>query len=159
MSLYAVGVDLGTMQNAGAVPTRVSKTVTFTGAAGAGAVGTVALFTVTGDVQVTGLWIKCTTDMTEAGSSATIGTGVTGATGYFYGGMGIGQGARWFNGDGSWTTAAGGNLINDGSDHEGAASISANILFTITDQNVTGGVVTVYVNYIPLSAGASVVAA
>lgn len=53
---------------------RTVKTVTFTGAAGAGAVGTVSLFTVTGDIHCDLFW-KCTSDLVSAGGgSLDVGT-------------------------------------------------------------------------------------
>ena len=50
----------------------VRKTITFTGGAGAGAVGTVALFTCTGWVNVALIGGFCTTDLTEAAVAATL---------------------------------------------------------------------------------------
>lgn len=52
------------------------KTVTFTGGAGAGAAGgTVTVFTVTGDVYLHTLTAKCTTNLGEAGATATVALG------------------------------------------------------------------------------------
>ena len=73
--------------------THVRKTVTFTGGAGAGAVGSVAVFTITGRVwvDVTGLSVFCTTDLVDAGggSPATLALGVTGNTSLLSGGAAL----------------------------------------------------------------------
>lgn len=58
-------------------------TRTFTGAAGLGAVGSVALFTVTGEVLIERIVPFCTTLLTEALATATIALGVTGSTSLF----------------------------------------------------------------------------
>lgn len=50
-----------------------TKTITFSNAAGSGAVGTVALCTITGGVFVRRMTIRCSTSLT--GSSATISLG------------------------------------------------------------------------------------
>jgi len=57
---------------------RCNKIVAFTGAAGLGAVGTVALFTVTNAALVTVIGV-CTEDLTEAGATATISVGTAAA--------------------------------------------------------------------------------
>src|SRR3990167_3179839 len=61
----------------------VSKTITFTGAAGLGATGNVPLFTVTGEILVVVLLPTCTVNLGEAAPTATIALGVTGATSFF----------------------------------------------------------------------------
>ena len=60
------------------------KTITFTGAAGAGeAASTVTVFTVTGEIWVRALIPYCTTLLTEAAPTATVALGVTGSTALF----------------------------------------------------------------------------
>lgn len=60
------------------IPYRVErKTVTFTGASDKGAIGDVALYTVTGEILVVALIPKCTTDLVENGATATMSLGVT----------------------------------------------------------------------------------
>jgi len=54
-----------------------TKIVTFDGTAGLGAVGNVALFTVTGEIIVVRISGFCSVDVTEALASATISLGVT----------------------------------------------------------------------------------
>ena len=51
------------------------KTVTLDGTAGAGAVGTVTVFTVTGDVYLHTLTAKCSTNLGEALATATVTLG------------------------------------------------------------------------------------
>jgi hypothetical protein len=63
----------------------VQKTVTFTGAAGAGAQGTVALFTVTGAIKVDELIARCTTDL--VGATAALSCGITSDTDLFLQGV------------------------------------------------------------------------
>ena len=60
---------------------RASKTLTFTGAAGLGAVGAVPLFTITGEVEIVRIVPFCTTLLGEAApGGATLALGVTVAT-------------------------------------------------------------------------------
>ena len=58
------------------VPKFTEKTIEFTGAAGLGAIGLVPVFTVTGAVFITFLGCKCTTSLT--GATATVSLGVAG---------------------------------------------------------------------------------
>lgn len=60
-----------------------SKTVTFAGTAGLGAVGAVPIFTVTGEVLIEKLVPMCTVDLTEVAPTATLALGVTGSTSLF----------------------------------------------------------------------------
>ena len=61
------------------------KTLTFTGAAGLGAVGAVPLFTTTGKILIVSLSAKCTLSLTEnpVPGGATLLLGVTGDTNLF----------------------------------------------------------------------------
>jgi hypothetical protein len=65
--------------------TKVSRTtVTFDGSAGLGAAGTaVPVFTVTGEVVIDEIHAYCTTNLTEAGATATISLGVVGSVALF----------------------------------------------------------------------------
>lgn len=163
MSLYAVGVDLGTMQAAGAVPTLVRKTLTFNGTT-VGDVGTDALFTVTGDVKVVGLWVKINTTLVDTVDGATFSIGVTGNTARFFDSssepldLDAMTTGVWLIGNSSNPQTASGANLAEASSGAGMA-ISANILLTVATQAINSGALTVYVEYIPLSAGASVVAA
>lgn len=60
------------------IPKKTTKTITFTGAAGLGAQGTVAVFGVTGRVLITHMSAYCSTLL--AGASATIEAGTAGNT-------------------------------------------------------------------------------
>ena len=62
---------------------RLNKTVTFTGAAGLGAVGNVPLATVTGEIEIVSLVPVVTVALEEAAPTATLALGFTGATTFF----------------------------------------------------------------------------
>jgi hypothetical protein len=62
---------------------KAQKTVTFTGAAGAGAVGTTTVFTVTGEILIVALTPTCTVNLTTTGGTGTLALGVTSATTFF----------------------------------------------------------------------------
>lgn len=135
-----------------------TKTVTFTGGAGAGAVGTVSLFTVTGDVQITGFAAKCTTNLVDAGGGTPAGLdfGVTGNTGLIGPSIDPADGwdaGEWFDNDTAGQTAGG---IEPG---VAIYNISANIIATVAFEAINSGVIVVYVWWRPLSAGATLVAA
>lgn len=152
--LYAVGADLASMQNAGAVPTVVRKTVTF--AAGTtGATTTHNLFTVTGLVKVTLVAARCTTDLTVGGSTTlSIGTATSGTL------MLDGT-----SGPLDLTTVdAGDYIFGAASAISGAITpathlVDETIIYTVGTSTITGGVLEFIVEYVPLSTGASVVAA
>lgn len=63
----------------------VSKTLTFTGAANLGAVGSSTLFTVTGEVEIERIVPMCTVNLTDTGTAGTptLALGVTGSTSLF----------------------------------------------------------------------------
>lgn len=133
----------------------VRKTVTFTGAAGAGEAGTVDLFTVTGQVEVLSLVPICTTLLTETGGTATIALGVTGSTALFIAATGaIGIDANEF-----W--------VDTSPDAAGIAipaalkniAINADIIATVADADIDAGVIEFNLWYRPISADGLVVAA
>lgn len=128
----------------------VSKTVTFTGAAGAGAIGTVNLFTVTGDVELVNFYGKCSTDL--IGATATLSVGVTGSpTAYVSNATAEDQDA----GEGIGGTAGMvGSMVGSSAD-----IVLANIILTVGTAAITAGVLVFYARYKPLSAGSSLVAA
>ena len=154
MSLYAVGVDLGTMQNAGAVPTIVRKTVTFV-AGTTGATTTHALFTVTGAVRVVQLSALCTVSLTVGGSTTlTVGNAT--------------DTAMYLDGTDSpidlTDVDAGTYLLATDIVASQSTAITTvftveNITYTVGTSTITGGALQFICEYIPLSAGASVVAA
>ena len=150
--------DLSSLQNAGAATVSVRGAITY--AAGTtGAIGSTTLFTVTGDVLVTWLAAKCTTDLTSGGLP-TWNLGVTGHTnlwtpaGAFPDATGWDAG-EWADFAGGAAYATGGTFLDNGNSALGAP-ISADILQTIAVATITGGVVRWYLQYIPLSTGATV---
>lgn len=158
--IKTLGSSIAGLQNAGAVPTLVRKTVTFTGGAGAGATGTVAVFTVTGDVLVYGIWIKCTTDLVDTVDGAVLTFGYTGATSAF---MSAPADLDTIDA-GDFLDNTGGDLADLGynllvTDPYPPAVLSADMFFTVGTQAINSGVLEVSCLFAPLSAGASVVAA
>jgi hypothetical protein len=133
---------------------RVSKTVEFDGGAGSGAVGTVALFTVTGDVFVM-LVGYCSEDLTEAGATATIEVGTANGTAGLIAqtnAVDIDTGEAWFDNSPAaieTLTSIAGAFIGGGDD----------IIATIGTQNVDDGTLTFHCFWTPMSDGATVVAA
>lgn len=119
-----------------------------------GAIGSTTLFTVTGDVILTFLAAKCTTDLTSAGAP-TWDLGVTGQSTLFAATMIDVKGwntGEWADQNSSAYTAGAAtrNFVPQGPG-PGAVAISANIIQTIASATITGGVVRWYLQYIPLS--------
>lgn len=136
--------------NASPVPTlglQQSKTITF--AAGTtGAVGTTTLFTVTGTVAVNVFGV-CSADLTGSG---TIEVGVEASTACLcdqQSATAIDNHEVWHNA----VIAVGGQV--GGQYHV----IDQSVIQTIASNTVTGGTITYYCNWVPLSQGATVVAA
>ena len=134
---------------------RTTKTITFTGAAGAGEVGTVSVFTISGGIivveEIAG---RVTTNLT--GATATVALGVTGQTSLFIGattatGL-VTTAALWA----STAPTAGGIALPAATKQE---LIDANVIITVATANVTGGVLEIDVVWRPLTAGATLVAA
>lgn len=130
------------------------KTVTFTGAAGLGAAGTVALFTVTGKVLVNAIIPHCSTLLTATGA-ATVALGVTNATTLFI----AATTATDIDADEFWVDTA--------PDISGVAipaalkdiAVSQNIFLTIAAADVSTGTMTFDIYWQPISDGASVAVA
>jgi hypothetical protein len=122
------------------VPKMFRKRTTFTGAAGAGAVGTVAVATVTGAVWLMAAASRCITLLTGAG---TIEMGVSGDTAGI-----LPQIADATNLDaGEWweaTPSAIAAVIVD-------KAVYGNIIITVGAANITAGVVETTFYYLPLS--------
>lgn len=145
--------NLANPQNAPQNITR--KTVTFTGGAGAGAVGSVALFTVTGEVLIKSITAFCTTLLAEAAPTATLALGVTGATTLFI----AATNAVDIDADEFWVDAT--------PDANGIAIpaalkdiiITQNIIGTVAAQNITSGVIRFDVVWQALSPDGNLVAA
>lgn len=134
----------------------VSKSVTFTGAANLGAADSpVKFFDTTGVVEMKALYVYVTLTLVDAVDGAFFQLGVTGDT------------DLWMDTDaeatdldtyvtgtldtGSFPVAGWGvNLISGES-----MVISADIILTPLTQNITGGTLTLFARYQPLSAGSS----
>lgn len=136
------------------------KSVTFTGAAGLGAVGSVTLFTVTGDVLVSHVVGKCTASLTEAGASAVMQLGVPSFTDFFQGSINattIDADQFW---DNTYAAPARAHAIPmNQSDNEALGAINQNIIITVSGQAVNGGSMEFTCFWRPLSATGLVVPA
>jgi len=140
----------------GAVPQLSHKSLTFTGAAGLGAVGNVPLFTVTGEVVVLAIVPYTTDSLTVGGQDdPTLALGVTNATALF---IAATLATNLLTGE-FWTEPTGGGVANSGIAIPAALkdiAITSNIVGTVVDHNITGGTLRFDVYWRPLSAGASV---
>ena len=126
---------------------QASKTITFV-AGTTGATGATTLFTVTGRVMVN-VFGFCTTDLTGSG---TIEVGVSGSTAALcnqQNATAIDNHEVWSNS----SLAIAANVANH------LHPIDQNVIQTIATNTVTGGTMTYYVNWIPLTEGATVTAA
>jgi len=129
---------------------RTSKEITFTGAAGLGAVGNVPLFTVTGEVLVVYLVPYTVLTLTEALATATLALGVTNLTSLF---IAATNAVNLLTGE-FWTEATGGGTANAGIAVPAALkdiAITSNIVGTVATQAVNGGTLRFDVYYLPLS--------
>lgn len=167
--LYAVGTDLATLQNAGAVPTWIAASKTFTGAANLGEVGVNEIFNKTGAyIWLEGLWIATIdNDWVDAVDGAHFRIGVTDNDSLFTG--------TEFEGafdldtidelEGLFTTGTAASVAGAAENiayKSDLAQISGgvllqenqNIILTISDQNITGGGMLAVAKYFPVSRGA-----
>lgn len=139
---------MGALQVAGrGLLRRNSVSVTFTGAANLGAVGSVPLFTVTGEVLIAYLVPWCSVDLTEAAPTATLALGVTGSTSLFIAattGTAIDAGEFWT----STTPTANGVAVPAALKD---IVITDNIIGTVAAQAVNGGAIRFDVYWLPLS--------
>jgi hypothetical protein len=136
---------------------RAVKTVTFDGTAGKGAVGTVACFTVTGDVLIMLASAKCITDLTEAAATASITWGITGSTALFApnptgGATDLDAGEFWVDATPNLYGVAVPAAQKD-------IEINQNIILTIATQAVNGGSLRMVILWAALSDDGNVVAA
>lgn len=124
------------------VPRKFIKTITFTGAAGLGAQGTVAIATVVGSVLLTHLTARCKTLL--AGASATVELGVAGNTEAL-----IAQSTA--------TDIDAGEFWQDTSPEAGVSpaivdkAVTGNIILTVGTADVTSGVLEIVGYWLPLS--------
>jgi hypothetical protein len=132
-----------------------TKSITFTGAAGAGAVGTVAVFTITGRVLIHAITAFCTVDV--AGATGTLILGSTGDTDGF---IAITTGTD-IDADEWWQAAAPSSAVATLVDSvAGGATTSsrlkalaANIFITVATADITAGTIVFDVIYTPLTDG------
>ena len=141
------------------VPYQITrKTITFTGAAGLGAVGDVDLFTVTGEILVVAIIPFCTTNLVENGATTLISLGTTSIVAQF---IAVSE-PEDIDANEFWTAAApvAGSLALPALLQDtlipGAVD---DILITVTTDTVTGGVLEVTLQWRPISADGAVVAA
>jgi len=128
------------------VPKHYLKTITFDGAAGSGAVGSVNVATVTGRILLLEASLHCTTALAGGGS---ISFGVTGNTAALIAsttGTDIDAGEFWA--DTTPEAAVSDAIVNK--------NISADMLFTIITDTITAGVIEVSLFWLPYSNGAKV---
>lgn len=140
---------------AAVVPEAVIKTLTFTGAAGLGAVGNVPLFTVTGTVEILRITPRCTTGL-GVNAGATLALGIAGDTARFIAAtlaVSIVAGKFWYDA----VTVVYDNLPIP--DVLKEVTIESNIVGTVAVASVTSGVIEFEVVWRPRSAGATLVAA
>lgn len=117
------------------------KTITFTNAAGSGAIGTVAVGTVTGACNIDLLNVRCTTGL--AGATATIEMGIAGTTNGLIAqavATNLAAGLQW---SGATPAKIVTPVINKVVDDD--------IIITVGTANLTAGVVEVEMYYVPLS--------
>ena len=117
------------------------KTITFTGAAGAGAIGTIAVGSIAGCILIEYLNSRCTTDLVGAG---TIEMGIAGDTASL-----IAQIA-------DATTLDAGEQWTDATPSKVAAPVTAklvddDIIITVGTAAITAGVIEVEFYYLPMS--------
>lgn len=131
---------------------RFTKTITFDGTAGNGAVGTVTTATVTGRVRLVECFIYCSQDLTEAGATATIAHGISGQTTLINAAtnaVNLDAGEWW---SGTNAVAVGTRAPMGNSSITNSMSLSGNLIVTVGAQNVTGGTLVFDYIYESLSA-------
>lgn len=124
------------------IPRRFKKTVTFDGGAGSGAVGTVAIATVTGSVLLNYLTARCLTNL--AGATATVELGVAGNTAALIAqatATDIDAGKFWH--DATPEVGVSNAVINK--------SLVGNVILTVATAAVSAGVLEIVMLWTPLS--------
>lgn len=137
-------------------PDRVTKTVTFDGTAGLGAVGNVPIFTVTGDVLFKQLIAICTVNLEEAAPTATLELGVVGNTPFFIAAtpaLDLDAGDIWVDATPTEVIAL---ALPAG--FKELIIRAANIVGTVAAQAINAGAIRYNCLWIPLSADGRVVA-
>lgn len=126
---------------------KLRKTITFDGSAGSGAVGTVLVGTVTGEVVIKRIIPYCTTDLTQASATATASLGVTSKAALFI----ASTTATAIDANEFW--------VDSGPDPNGIAipaalkdiAITDNIIITVGSQAINGGVLEFDIVWEPIS--------
>ena len=131
----------------------LSKTITYTGGAGAGvAGGTTTVFTVTGEVLVVALVPYCTVNLGESGATATISLGVTSSAALFIANtnsVDIDAGEFWVDTTPDANGVAVPSALKD-------IAITDNIITTHGTTNTNAGAIRFNLWWLPLSADANV---
>lgn len=142
---------MATIPTPGSELRHVRKTITFTGGAGAGAVGTITLFTITGRVRLDRMSAFCTASLVSTGGTGTISLGVASSTG----GLSSNKSADaivandWFTGVG---VAAGISTdILYSSFTVDVYLLSESLILTVGTANVTSGTLVFDVWYRPIT--------
>lgn len=137
------------------------KLLTFTGAAGAGAAGTMVAFTVTGTIYVEFVIGENVTDLTTTGA-ATVSLGVAADVDAFWSSItatNFDAGEFWTAGTG---LVAGAATVADTASSDATAAarskvVNTNIILTIASADINGGTMNVYMRYRPLTANGKAV--
>lgn len=138
------------------------KTITFTGAAGAGAAASnVVVFTVTGRILVHAITAFCTTSLTEAAPTATMTLGTVTNTSRFLatptgGVVALDTNEWWVTGAAPVAGSIDLTTASAGATDQAAVVVSENVVLLPAVQNIDGGVLEVYMIWEPLSSGATV---
>lgn len=131
----------------------ISKSITYTGGAGAGvAGGSTTIFTVTGEVLVVALVPYCTTNLGESGATATISLGVTSSATLFIAAtnsVDIDAGEFWVDTTPDANGIAVPAALKD-------IAITDNIISTHAVTNTNAGVIRYNLWWLPLSTDANV---
>ena len=132
--------------------THATKTITFTAAAGAGAVETSTLFTTTGRVLLERFTAFCTSDLTSGGA-ATISLGVAGASvDSFIASTAFSDidANEWWS-DATPSSGTEEQILSNLFDRMTSFALSGNITFTVGTATITGGVIIFDVWYYPIT--------
>lgn len=152
--MFGPGAVLDSFQSSGAAPKLLRGAITYV-AGTTGAIGATTLFTVTGDVLVTMVAAKCTTDLTSGGV-AQFTLGFVGAAGAIlnvaYPDVTGWDAGEWIDSLAGGYTAGAGTPLNKEQAQIVGWTTSANVIQTISGATITGGVVRWYLQYVPLSA-------
>lgn len=147
----------GVLQPVTSVVRKVQKSITFTGAAGLGAIGNVTYFTLTGKVHVVSLDAVIETSLTEDGGTgvSSCSLGVTGATALFVAAVLssslVSTTPLWYSATPNATGIALAAAYKD-------IAIAANIVLAVTSTGtklVNGGKITLTVTYVPITSNGS----